>query len=105
MKISVMGQGDTMGHQRRELLLPLCFAWLAGAKKGKETMNPMPEGAVCGKGGYLGRGMEGKAIPCVTAVRFRSASRGTRSSGSACLGKPGTPGLSSSGDEEQRLRV
>lgn len=52
-----------MGHQRRELLLPLCFAWLAGAKKGKETMNPMPEVAVCGKGGYLGRGMEGLREP------------------------------------------
>lgn len=40
MKISVMGQGDKVRQLLRELLLPLCFAWLAGGKKKvKETIN------------------------------------------------------------------
>lgn len=64
VKISVEGQGDTMGQQSRELLLPLCFAWLAGGKKkGKDTMNPMPAVAVRSKGGYLGSSMEGLHEP------------------------------------------
>ena len=64
VKISVMRQGDTMGQQRREPLLPLCFAWLAGGKeKGKATMNPKLMVAVCSKGRYLDRSMEGLHEP------------------------------------------
>lgn len=60
VKISVMGQGNTMGQQRREPLLSLCFAWLAGGKeKGKETMNQKLMMAVCGKGGYPTRNTVG----------------------------------------------
>lgn len=105
VKISLMGQGDSMGQQRREPLLSPC------KEKGKETTDQKLLVAVCAKLGIWTGAQWGCMNPqavehsCVTAGRLRSRSCGTWQSRSACLGKQGAPGLGSSGGEEQRLQV